>query len=137
MSCLDAKGEHTTEDKVFIKQMLLAKKGDHISQHSHSYAHTTLIAAGAVRLYRDGIAIGDYVAPTMVNIPAHEMHEFVALEDNTVGYCIHNVAEAGEYKFEKANSYKGSDRFVRQNIPDYLFGKSDFTFDTIYNRSVA
>ena len=136
MSCLDAKGEHTTADKVFIKQMLLPTKGMQISQHSHSYAHTTLIAAGSVELFRDGISVGIYKAPTMINIPAHEMHEFVALEDSTVGYCIHNIAEKA-YAAEKFNPYKGSDRFVRQNLPNGAFSKSDFSFDRIYQRSIA
>jgi mannose-6-phosphate isomerase-like protein (cupin superfamily) len=95
MSCLDQNGpEFITIDDIFIKQMLLAEAGDTVEQHAHCYAHTTLVAAGSIRVWRGGELMGDFAAPSRVFIPAKTKHTIMALEDKTLAYCIHNVSRS-------------------------------------------
>jgi quercetin dioxygenase-like cupin family protein len=81
-------------DDIFIKQMAIAKAGTLIPQHSHRYDHSSLVAAGAVRLWQDGVLVGDFTAPAGILIAAGRKHLFMALADATVVYCIHNLARS-------------------------------------------
>lgn len=78
-------------DGVFIKQMLLPRRGDAIPAHSHKYAHHTLIARGRARVWGDSRDLGEYAEGEAVYIAAGVQHLFLALEDNTLAYCIHNL----------------------------------------------
>lgn len=82
-------------DGIFIKQMLIARSGTFIPQHVHPYDHTSMLAVGSVRLWKDGVLDGDYTAPTGILITAGIAHMFMALSDNTIVYCIHNVSRTG------------------------------------------
>lgn len=85
------KWEFHGEDEVFIKQIYLAKIGYIVPQHAHKYAHTSMLATGSIRLWKDGKHIGDFKAPTGLTIAAHCKHAMQALEDETTIYCIHNT----------------------------------------------
>lgn len=85
--------EWRTPDGVFIKEMFLAKAGTMIPQHSHAYAHTSLLIAGAVRVWADGYRVGDFVATAPIQIEAGVKHTFMSLEDNTTVLCIHNLGQ--------------------------------------------
>lgn len=79
------------EDEVFIKQMYLAKAGYIVPQHAHKYAHTSMLATGSIRLWKDGELVGDFKAPTGITIVAHTKHTMQSLEDATTIYCVHNT----------------------------------------------
>ena len=81
-------------DDVFIKQLSVPRAGTVLEQHQHAYNHTSMIAAGAVSVWVDGAHRGDYQAPTGILIEAGRNHFFRTLADNTVIYCIHNLARA-------------------------------------------
>src|SRR5882672_5727964 len=51
-------------DGIYIRQIQLKKQGYGVPGHKHTYDHTSMLATGAVRAWR---------------------------EDNTVMYCIHNT----------------------------------------------
>lgn len=87
--------ETTTPDGVFVKGMILFKKGTLVAQHTHRYAHLSLVAKGSVRVWKDGKHLGDFKAPAFVNIEAHAKHRFQSLEDDTAVYCIHNTDRTG------------------------------------------
>lgn len=78
-------------DDVFIKQMVLEARGTLVGQHAHTYDHTSMLAAGAVRVWADDECLGDFTAPTGVFIAANRKHRMQALVDGTVMYCIHNT----------------------------------------------
>lgn len=82
-------------DGIFIKRMFIAKAGTFIPQHAHAYPHATFIAFGSVRIWKDGVLIGDYYAPKGLTIPANCKHLFQALEDGTTLDCIHNIGRRG------------------------------------------
>jgi quercetin dioxygenase-like cupin family protein len=80
---------------LFVKHTIFAK-GTVIPQHSHDLAHLSVIATGAVRVWKDGALIGDVPAPGGLVIEARAKHTFLALADNTTVLCVHRVDEEGE-----------------------------------------
>lgn len=84
-------------DDIFYKQIRL-EKDQLVPQHAHDYDHTTLLAAGAVRMWCDGELIGDIEAPRAMLILAGKKHAFLALKDGTLLYCIHNLRGKPGYK---------------------------------------
>lgn len=97
-----------TAGGIFVKQMAIAKAGTAIPQHSHAYDHMSMLAAGSVRVWKDGVFDAEYTAPTGIFITAGVKHAFLSLEDNTVIYCVHKlhsdrVEILEEHQFEGAN----------------------------------
>lgn len=82
--------EHITVDGVFIKQMSLAKAGTMVPQHAHKYDHTSMLASGSVRMWKEGEFVADFKAPAPIFIQRGVKHTFQSLEDNTLIYCVHN-----------------------------------------------
>ncbi len=81
-----------TIDGVFIKRIPL-KEGTIVPQHAHSHSHATIIAKGAVRVWKNGVWWADYHAGKVLTIEARIKHEFLALQDSEI-YCIHNEEHA-------------------------------------------
>jgi hypothetical protein len=65
-----------------------------LPQHSHRWGHVTAVTSGAVRVWRDGVQLGDFHAPSLISIPAHMMHAFLTLTPATGLLCIHNADHA-------------------------------------------
>jgi quercetin dioxygenase-like cupin family protein len=88
-----------------IITMDLPKAGIMIAQHSHSFDHYTMVAYGSIRVWKNGKLIGDFKAPEGVLIEAYSKHKIMSLEDNTVGYCLHN----GNAEIEDENEIDNAD----------------------------
>lgn len=73
---------------LFSRMMHFEKAGDIEHGHCHNFDHLTLLAAGRLKVTVEG-QTSEFVAPHMIYIHKDKMHELVALEDNTVAYCIH------------------------------------------------
>jgi quercetin dioxygenase-like cupin family protein len=73
---------------LFSRQMHFEKAGDIECGHTHPFDHLTLLAAGSLRVTVQGTTT-EFKAPHMIYVKAEHTHELVALEDNTVAYCIH------------------------------------------------
>ncbi len=73
---------------LFSRQMHFTKAGDIEHGHRHQFDHLTLLASGRLKVTVEG-AVTEFSAPTMIFIHKDKLHELVALEDNTVAYCIH------------------------------------------------
>lgn len=78
-------------DNVFIKQMAMANAGTLVRQHVHTFDHTSMVATGSVRIWKNGEEWKDVKAPMPIFIGRDTAHTFMSLEDNTVIYCIHNA----------------------------------------------
>jgi quercetin dioxygenase-like cupin family protein len=78
----------------YVKELLTPDEGTLIPQHAHHYDHLSYIAAGSVRVWRDDVLLGDFMAPTAVKIPARAKHRFLTLEPWTLVLCLHAVADA-------------------------------------------
>lgn len=73
---------------LFSRMMHFKSAGDIEHGHTHPFDHLTLLAAGSLSVTVNGKTT-DFTAPHMIYIKAEHEHELVALEDNTVAYCIH------------------------------------------------
>jgi quercetin dioxygenase-like cupin family protein len=73
---------------LFSRQMHFKKAGDTEAGHTHPFDHLTLLAAGGLRVTVNGKS-SEFKAPHMIYIKAEHNHELVALEDDTIAYCIH------------------------------------------------
>ena len=72
----------------WIRQMHFPNAGNYMAGHKHTFNHTTLLAKGKFRVKVNG-HITDYTAPQVVIIKAGLEHKIVALEDDSLAYCIH------------------------------------------------
>ena len=77
---------------LWSKQMYFKKTGDTEQGHSHTFDHLTLLAAGALQVTVENVST-NFKAPQMIYIKAGKEHELVALEDNTIAYCIHALRD--------------------------------------------
>jgi len=78
-------------DGVFVKATTFRHAGMFAPQHAHEFAHLSYIASGSVRVFADGVLLGDFTAPASIVIPAGVKHLFEILADDTVVLCIHNA----------------------------------------------
>jgi quercetin dioxygenase-like cupin family protein len=92
---------------LFIKHCIFAA-GTYIPQHAHSFDHWSIIATGAVRVWKDGNKMGDYAAPAGIVIEAHAKHMFLALEPMTTVLCVHRVGEDGEPEIHAEHEIEGA-----------------------------
>ena len=83
-------------DGIFVKQMVLSRAGTVVPQHAHEYEHLSMLAVGTIRLFKDGVAAGEFSAPCGITIAARVKHTMVALSNRVVIYCIHNIERSGE-----------------------------------------
>lgn len=77
---------------LYSRQMHFQKTGDMEMGHTHPFDHLTLLAAGSLKVTVDGQET-IFKAPHMIYIHKDKIHELVALEDNTVAYCIHALRD--------------------------------------------
>lgn len=73
---------------LFSRQMYFKNVGDVEHGHTHQFDHLTLLAAGRLQVTVEGV-VSEFTAPHMIYIKKDKMHELIALEPNTVAYCIH------------------------------------------------
>ena len=77
---------------LYSRQMAFKKAGDIELGHKHAFDHLTLLASGSLRVTVEGKTT-EFKAPHMIYIHKDKVHELVALEDNTVAYCIHALRD--------------------------------------------
>lgn len=60
------------------------KTGDVLPMHTHQEgnAHITIVARGRVKAHGNGWS-AEYGAGSVIDFPANQSHEFIALEDNS------------------------------------------------------
>lgn len=73
---------------LYSRMMHFEKTGDTEYGHTHPFDHLTLLANGKLQITVDN-EITVFTAPHMIYIHKDKKHELIALEDNTVAYCIH------------------------------------------------
>lgn len=81
----------TTSDGVFIKSIHIRNAGSFMRQHAHTHDHTSMIARGAVFVWKDGKLDKRYQAPALIHIRAGVWHTFQSLVDDTTVLCIHRL----------------------------------------------
>ena len=72
--------------------MHFRKRGDIEYGHAHQFDHLTLLAKGSLNVKIDD-KVTKFVAPNMIFIRKDVEHELVALENDTIAYCIHPLRD--------------------------------------------
>lgn len=80
---------------LWSRMMHFEKAGDIELGHKHSFDHLTLLASGSLKITANNKETV-FQAPNMIYINKDVKHELVALEDNTVAYCIHALRDANK-----------------------------------------
>lgn len=79
---------------LWVFEIGLKEKGNQKPKHKHEFDHLHLIVKGSAlfEVYdKDNniIFTDTYTAPQWIKIPKMHDHQITALEDDTIGYCIH------------------------------------------------
>lgn len=79
-------------DNVFVKLHYFKNVGDTHDGHAHTFDHITLLASGRVLMKHDN-GEQEFTAPHLIVTPKGIVHQFIALEPNTVFCCIHAIRD--------------------------------------------
>jgi quercetin dioxygenase-like cupin family protein len=88
--------EFAEVDGMWVRAYTLEKQHHVVAQHAHEHDHITLLASGSVTFWRNGEQVSQHEAPAVITVPAGYKHAFVALSDNVVLCCLHNLRGTGE-----------------------------------------
>lgn len=80
--------EHGFVGNVWVRQNWLLRAGDTAGGHAHYHDHVSLLVKGSVMVSVDNAAPKRFNAPTYIVIKKQHRHQIVALEDDTVFYCV-------------------------------------------------
>ena len=78
-------------DDIWVRAYSLKEAGQIVPQHAHEHEHITLLCRGSIRGWKDGELLGDFNAPALIVIPAGSKHAFLALTNDVVLSCLHNL----------------------------------------------
>ena len=88
--------EHGFYGNMFWREHYFYKKGDIHKGHTHILDHVTVILKGSVLVKVGDNEPYEASAPSILEIPKEVLHEFVALEDETIYMCIFATKEYEE-----------------------------------------
>lgn len=87
MSCFTKVGEYAV-GPVMIRPSGVLAKGQGFAAHEHTFPHTSFVISGSIEVKLDDNLPETYTSPSAFAIPAGVRHEIIALEDNTVCWCV-------------------------------------------------
>lgn len=87
--------EFAEVDDIWVRAYSVKKARTVIGQHVHVHDHITLVSSGSVRVWKDLEESQDFHAPAMIIVPAGSRHRFMALTDDVVLCCLHNLRDTG------------------------------------------
>lgn len=73
---------------IYWREHLLPRAGDKHKGHKHIIDHATVVMKGSMDVVIEGEDKFSVQAPCVIEIDKDKVHEFTALEDNTVYFCI-------------------------------------------------
>ncbi len=77
---------------IWCKQMHFLTAGTQMPGHLHNHNHITLLAKGKLAVTVNG-EVSEFTAPHLIFIHKDHVHDLLALEDDTLAYCIHAVRD--------------------------------------------
>lgn len=80
---------------LYVRQMRFEKAGDVEHGHDHVFDHQTLLARGILKAVVNG-ETSYFKAPQIIFIKAGVLHEFTAMEDDTLAFCIHPLRDGDQ-----------------------------------------
>ena len=88
-------------DGIAVVSTKFAHAGTYMPQHSHKFAHISVLATGKVAIWKDGQYFDTFTAPKQIVIDANVKHLFQALTDDVLILCVHNVSRTGEIEISE------------------------------------
>lgn len=85
--------EHGFYGNMFWREHYFYKKGDIHKGHTHVLDHVTIVLKGSVQVKVGDKEPYDVSAPCVLEIAKDVLHEFKALEDETIYMCIFATSE--------------------------------------------
>lgn len=76
---------------VWVRMNYLEKEGDFAGGHTHNFDHVSLLCRGKVRVEVKGFPPKEFTAPTFIVIKKEYEHDFVALTDDVLWYCVFSM----------------------------------------------
>lgn len=73
---------------IWVRQNVLENVGDKTVGHYHHFDHVSLLASGSVRVHVEGFEPKVFHAPTFIVIKKEHKHNFEALTENALWYCV-------------------------------------------------
>lgn len=74
---------------IWVRANHLKKTGDtNGGGHKHHFDHVSLLVRGSVRLEVEGYPSKVFTAPRFIVVKKEHKHRFIALDDDTVYYCV-------------------------------------------------
>ncbi len=81
-----------TPDGLGIKELYFAEPGIVMGQHAHAVGHTHLVGSGELRVWVEGVELGDFKAGETVWLAGFKRHMLMSLKADTRGFCITNTS---------------------------------------------
>ena len=79
---------------IFVRKIVFSCVGDVMPGHDHMFDHVTLVSQGSVHFRCQVTGIDKtIVAPAFIETPAKAYHDLIALEPNSVAWCIFAVRD--------------------------------------------
>lgn len=104
---LEAEVSFVTADGLEIKELYFAEPGIFMGQHAHARSHAHVVGSGEVRVWVEGVELGDFKAGQAIDIRAGDFHMLMSLKKGTRGFCIHNVVGLDEIEVVKRAVFPG------------------------------
>ena len=76
---------------VWVRMNYLEKAGEIAGGHTHDFDHVSLLCRGKVRVEIKGFPPKEFTAPTFIVIKKQYNHNFVALTDDVLWYCVFSM----------------------------------------------
>ena len=73
---------------IWVRSHKYNKNENNGGGHTHHFDHVTLLVSGRVQVEVEGHTPKIFTAPKFIVVKKEHKHRFIALEDNTVYYCV-------------------------------------------------
>jgi hypothetical protein len=98
---------------VWIRKLYFKDTGVVHDGHSHNHDHMSILVKGSVVVEIEGYKPQTYHAPTFITIKANDHHKIVALEDDTIWFCVFAMRDTDGLSAEE---YYGDANNPRLNL---------------------
>ena len=78
---------------IWVKQNVFDHAGEVHEGHFHKFDHVTLLVSGKVSVQIKDNPVKEFTAPTFIVIRKEHQHQFTALEENTIYYCVYALRD--------------------------------------------
>ncbi len=80
-----------SSNRIGIKELYFPEPGIFMGQHAHKIGHDHLVGSGEVRVWVEGVELGDFGPGKVISIEAGKRHILMSLKRDTRGFCITNL----------------------------------------------